>query len=282
MERIGIPFRTGQLAGACFSSNGHSAGPCVILCHGAFEYKENFFPFARHLAGAGIHAIVIDMPGHGQSTGDRFHIDIPAWVAAISATIEYASQQVADPDRIGLFGFSSGGTAVLEAAICDPRIKAIATLDATVRNYMNAWDTVLFKLLIGLGKTKKRLTGTDWRVNLTNVLEKAEVACDPDVNQQIVSDPRMIEAYRCLPLPGAAPCAFVDTIERVDAIRIPSLILHGKEDRIDPLDSAHLLYNRLTCEKSLEIIPNSGHCGHLDTNGDMIMRLVGQWMTSHL
>ncbi len=282
MERIGIPFRTGHLAGACFSSNGSSAGPCVILCHGAFEYKENFFPFARHLAKQGIHAVVIDMPGHGQSCGERFHIDIPAWVSAISSTIDFISQAIADPGRIGIFGFSSGGTAVLEAAICDHRIKVLATLDATVRNYMNVWDTFLFKLLIGLGVTKKRLTGTDWRVDLTGVLKKAHVASDSGVNQQIISDPRMIEAYHGFPLPGAAPCAFVDTLRRVDAVCVPTLVLHGKDDRIDPLESAYLLYNRLTCIKSLEIIPDSGHCGHLDTNCDMIMELVAEWMMLHL
>ncbi len=284
-QNITIDLSGETLAAALFfPAGGHSApAPCLIFCHGAFEKKENFFEFAEFLSGSGIAAITMDMPGHGESGGPRSYLDMDQWVRTITAAIDYLSTQKSiDAERIGAFGFSSGGTAVLEATLAEPRIKAIVTLDATVRNYLNIWETLFFKFLLGASRVKKRLTGTDWRFNMLWVLKSATVAYDPAVNRQIINDPALIEAYSAFPLPGAASCAFVDTLTRVHGIQIPTLVMHGKEDKVDPPETARLLFDALTCEKSLELIPESGHSGHLDTQKTAIMAHTSQWAQTYL
>ncbi len=283
MQQMTIQTDTGAVAGALFAPDAAGPFPCVVLCHGAFEYKENFFSFCRGLTRQGLAAAAIDMPGHGESAGDRYAIDVDAWVSAICAAIDFLiDEPVADAQRMGAFGFSSGGTAVLEAALKEPRIRALATLDATVQNYMGTWDTFLFKMLTRIGGLKKQLTGSDLRLNLQSVLKKAHVAYDPAVNEAIVSDPRLLAAYAALPLPGAAACAFVDTMDRVGGITAPTLVMHGENDQIDTKETAFQLFERLDCEKSIEIIPESGHCGHLDTHHEMILDLLANWMSTHL
>ena len=284
-QHITIDFTGGDLSAALFTPDNASSGsfPCLIICHGAFDQKENFFEFAEFLAGQNIAAITVDMPGHGDSAGPRFHLDMNQWVKAIQAVIEYLNRSSSiDPDRIGAFGFSSGGTAVLEAALVERRIKALITLDATVRNYLKFWESVFFKSLIGVGKVKKRLTGTDWRLNMRNVLKSATVAFDPELNKEIINDPSLVAAYSAMPLPGAAACAFVDTITRVGRIKIPTLVIHGREDKVDPPETGQRLFNALTCEKSLELIPESGHSGHLDTQKTTVMSLTGNWAKRYL
>jgi len=284
-EKIEIPIDREKVAGVLFKTNTNpkNPSPCLVICHGAFEYKENFFDLAAYLAKQGLSSAVIDMPGHGESSGDRFHINIDRWVQAIRATVDYLTTRPdIDERRIGAFGFSSGGTAVLEAALAEPRLKALITLDATVRNYLNLWDTFTFKAINVIGILKKKITGTDLHLKLVHVLKNAQVAHDPNVNQSIVSDPKMIAAYSAFPLPGAAPCAFVDTIRRIDKISIPTLILHGKEDHIDPPETAEMIFKTLTCEKALELLPQSGHCGHLDTHKDKMMQLTAEWALKHL
>ncbi|MFP4531771.1 MAG: alpha/beta hydrolase [Desulfobacterales bacterium] len=284
-RNITIDFSGETLKAALFPADGSNpaAAPCLILCHGAFERKENFFEFAEFLAGQNIAAIAVDMPGHGESAGPRSHLDMGEWVKAIQAVIDdLSSHQGIDPARIGAFGFSSGGTAVLEAALAESRIKAIVTLDATVRNYLNIRETLFFKFLVSAGRVKKRLTGTGWRFNMLSVLKSATVAYDPTINRQIINDPSLIEAYSAFPLPGAASCAFVDTISRVHAIQIPTLVMHGKEDKVDPPETAKMLFDALTCEKSLELIPESGHSGHLDTQKTAIMAHTRQWAQTYL
>jgi len=284
-KNIAIDLSGELLKAALFpaDSSNPAPAPCLIICHGAFERKENFFEFSEFLSSQGIDAIAVDMPGHGESAGPRSHLDMGEWVKAIQAVIDYlSSNQIIDPERIGLFGFSSGGTAVLEAAMVEPRIKALVTLDATVRNYLSIWETLFFKSLVTASRVKKKLTGTDWRFNMRWVLKSANVAFDPAVNQQILNDPSLLEAYSAFPLPGAAACAFVDTLNRVGEIQIPTLVMHGREDQVDPPATARLLYDALTCEKSLELIPESGHSGHLDTQKSAIMALTSEWAQKYL
>jgi len=276
-SNIQIPCKSDTISGCIFTPDVFTEKhpPCVIICHGAFEYKENFFELASFLAENEISSVVIDMPGHGDSFGERYNINIELWVLAIQATIDYLERHPGiDRNRIGAFGFSSGGTAVLEAAITEPRIKALVTLDATVQNYLGLFDTITFKTLIFIGKIKRRVTGTDLRLKLLHVLKNAQVAFDPKVNQAVISDPKMIAAYSAFPLPGAAPTAFVDTIDRIDSISVPTLVMHGKNDQVDPPETATLLYESLKCKKSLSFLKNSGHCGHLDSQKIKMMQLT--------
>jgi len=105
---------------------------------------------------------------------------------------------------------------------------------------------------------------------------------DLTVNPSIISDPRMIDAYSAFPLPGAAPCAFVDTIKRIHKISIPPLVMHGEDDHIDPLKTAKMIFESLTCKKLIEFLPQSGHCGHLDTQKLKMMQLTADWSLKHL
>lgn len=282
-----VSIRSGQdtVSGVLFSpARSHPGGyPCIIVCHGAFESKENFFDFCGHLSQNDICSVVMDMPGHGESSGEKFHINIDQWVCAIRATIDFLSTAPEiDPGRIGIFGFSSGGTAAVEAALVDPRIKILITLDATVRNYLGFKDTLVFKAINFFGKLKKTITGSGIRLDLTYLLKTVSAAFDPAVNEIIISDPKIRAAYASFPFPGAAQCAFVDTIRRVHRIQIPTLIIHGKEDRVDPPQTAQLFFERLKCIKDLKLIDHSGHCGYLDSQKDQIMDLTVGWAKTYL
>jgi alpha-beta hydrolase superfamily lysophospholipase len=282
-----LSFRYGKnnISGVLFPPQRRHPGgnSCIIICHGAFERKENFFEFCGRLSQNDICAAVIDMPGHGESTGEKFHIHIDHWVCAIRGAIDFlSSAPEIDPTRIGIFGFSSGGTAAVEATIVEPRIKALITLDATIRNYLNLTDTLIFISLNTIGKIKKKLTGSDLKLNLTHLLKTISAAYDPAVNEKIISDPNIRAAYAAFPFPGAAQCAFVDTIQRVSRIQIPTLIIHGKEDQVDSPQTARLFFDRLTCIKDLKLIDHSGHCGYMDSQKNQVMDLTIHWVKKHL
>src|SRR6266478_1521859 len=124
-----------ELAGTLFLPASSHPCPSLIVCHGAGDFKENYFELCEFLAGKGIAALAIDMHGHGASGGARFHVNINEWVADVQAAIKFlASHPQIDPDKICGFGISSGGTAILEAAVIDSKLKVLVALDATVRN----------------------------------------------------------------------------------------------------------------------------------------------------
>src|SRR5438094_78027 len=103
--------------------------PVLIICHGAGEFKENYFELCELLAGRGVATLAIDMHGHGQSAGERFYVTMRQWVADVQAAIDFLlTHPKIDGKKIGAFGLSSGGTAILEAAvICGADVQKTAS-----------------------------------------------------------------------------------------------------------------------------------------------------------
>ena len=126
-----------KVAAALFLPEGEKPAPALIVCHGAGEYKENYFEMCEQLCRKGVAALAVDMHGHGKSGGERYYVDMREWVADVIAAVDFLSNDSRiETGRIGAFGLSSGGTAILEAALVEPRLKALIALDATVRTSM--------------------------------------------------------------------------------------------------------------------------------------------------
>ncbi|MGC9323484.1 MAG: alpha/beta hydrolase [Desulfomonilia bacterium] len=282
-EPVTFFSRSEQIAGMLFHPCPPQCSPALVLCHGALDFKENYFELACHLAEHGIAALVLDMHGNGESQGLRYHVNIGLWVEDIRSALDFLEgHPLIDAKKIGAFGLSSGGTAILEAALVEPRLKTLITLDATVRNPLTWTDSVIMRLFVWLGHLKRFLTGDDLHLEMNWAFSKTEVASDPDVNRMWRENPRVRAMWSSFPLPGAAQSVFVDTITRVGSIRIPTLVLHGAEDRIDSPETARMLYHALNCVKDLCIIEGNGHIGHLDRNKKTVMELTTQWALNHL
>jgi len=282
-QRVQFPSLGEQLTAALFLPRGDAPCPAMIVCHGTGEFKENYFELCECLAERGVAALAVDMHGHGESEGERFYVDMEQWVADVRAAVEFlSSHPKVGSGRIGAFGLSSGGTAILEAALVEPRLKALVALDATVRNSLPWVFALVLKGLILFGKIKKQLTKKDFRLSMVKLLEGVRMAADPEVDRRLRANPRSVEAFKAFPLPGAAHSFFVTTLERVSGITSPTLVLWGQEDQLDPPETAKLLYNALMCKKQLHIIPGNGHVGHLDQNRGQVFALTADWALENL
>jgi len=272
-----------ELAGVLFLPEDKRKTSVLIICHGAGEFKENYFELCELLASRGVATLALDMHGHGQSAGERYYVNMRQWVADVQAAIDFLLKHPRiDGNKIGAFGLSSGGTAILEAAVVDPRLKALVALDATVRNSLPFALSAFLKLFVFLGKVKKFFTHTDLRIPLAKMSGGMHLASDPELDKKLQSDPRALAAYNSFPFPGAAEAFFVNTIKRVSSIAIPTLILWGEDDQVDPPETGRLLFAALTCKKQLHIIPGNGHAGHLDRHRDKVFSLTADWMLENL
>lgn len=255
----------------------------VVISHGAHGDRKQFLPMAEQLARQGIVVLVPDMHGHGESEGARFHVRMAQWVPDIGACLDWLeTQPFVDPARLGALGFSSGGTAVLEAAGVDQRLKALVTLDATVRSVIGAFERLFFLLLSRLGKWKERMTGQQLHVPLYPIARFSKVACDPQVNQAVLGDPEFRKAYWRYPLPGALESLVVNIMGGLNQLSLPVCVIHGEQDRLDPPSSARALFECLAGEKALHLIPDSGHMGHMDYGRQVIFDLACDWFKRHL
>jgi len=282
-EEISFPSKGAAIRGTLFIPEADRQIPAIVVCHGALDFKENYSELCAYLARSGIAALALDMHGHGASEGQRLHVDIGAWVEDIRGAIAYLDHcPKVNPSCIGVFGLSSGGTAVLEAALVEPRIKAVITLDATVRNTLSPLGYLGVMILTAIGHITRLITGEDLRVSMVGPFCNAQVACDPEVNRRWKENPKMLSMWAAFPFPGGVPSVVVDTITRVHRITVPTLVIHGGDDKVDPPETARALYAALTCAKRLCIIPGNGHLGHMDTNKGQVMKLIADWARAHL
>jgi alpha-beta hydrolase superfamily lysophospholipase len=256
--------------------------PVLIVTHGAGEFKENYLEMADHLSKRGISCLLMDMHGHGASGGKRYHVCIKEWVADLKAAIDYLeTREDIDSTQISGFGLSSGGTAILEAAVTETRLRALVALDATVMNTLPWSITLTMSTMSALGYVKRLFTGEDLRISIVKLLDEVELASDPEINARLRVDPGKVRAFKNFPMPGAAAAFFVNTISRVAKIKATTLVIWGEDDQLDPVSTAHTLYEKLTCEKGIEIVKGNGHAGHLDRNRKQVFELTANWLLKH-
>lgn len=100
----------------------------VILLHGFLQNRNSVTPWAIRLAQAGFRCAVLDLRGHGASTGK--HISFGAFEARdVSAVIDDLGRRGWDVSRVGLLGVSYGASVALLTAGRDARITSVVAFE---------------------------------------------------------------------------------------------------------------------------------------------------------
>jgi dipeptidyl aminopeptidase/acylaminoacyl peptidase len=97
----------------------------VVLVHGDGGNRGDVLPELEILNEQGFAVLAFDWPGQGESGG------VHGWDEAERASLRgaldwLASQPAIDAHRIGGFGFSMGGFPLVQVAVVDPRLRALA------------------------------------------------------------------------------------------------------------------------------------------------------------
>jgi pimeloyl-ACP methyl ester carboxylesterase len=100
----------------------------LVFLHGYLQDKRFLTPWAIRLAQEGYRCVVVDLRGHGASTGQ--HISFGAFEAAdIAAVIDDLARRDWDVSRVGLFGVSYGASVALLTAGRDKRVRAVVAFE---------------------------------------------------------------------------------------------------------------------------------------------------------
>jgi pimeloyl-ACP methyl ester carboxylesterase len=224
------------------------------------------------------------MRGHGTSEGNRYSCDKDQWTADVVSAMDYLeTRPEVKKGRFGLVGLSSGGTAVLRAAARpDPRVKAVVPMAATIQTTLSAAERAIFAVLRAAGVVKRALTGSDLRGNLTSIANTMVTAEDPAVDEHFHTAPPLLDAFAHVPFPGVWNGFIVDIRDELGCVDVPTLVIHGTQDQMEPVGGARVLYEALTCEKELHVVEGSGHLLHLDYRKDEVLALLLDWLQRHL
>jgi len=134
LEYFEVPFEGTKLPGFFWKAP-HAKGPTktLLMIGGGETFIEDlFFYIAPQARERGYNFMTIDLPGQGLMplTGQVFRTDN---FKPMKKVVDYAlSRPEVDPDKLAAYGISGGGLFVPQAAMHDPRIKAIAMCSGVV------------------------------------------------------------------------------------------------------------------------------------------------------
>ena len=131
----GVSFYSGgvRLAGDLYQPDDRGNGerrPGIVLCCGYTGVKNLYLDdMARRFAAAGFVALTFDYKGWGQSAGLPLRLAPYGRVEDTQAALTFlATQPQVDPDRLGLYGISYGGSTATFTAAIDRRVRAVVSV----------------------------------------------------------------------------------------------------------------------------------------------------------
>ncbi|QXD15393.1 prolyl oligopeptidase family serine peptidase [Rhodocaloribacter litoris] len=229
---VKVPYEGSHMPGYFFKAKATltEPGPLVIMFGGLDSCAEElWFGPALLLNERGVSVLVLDGPGQGGALRlNGLHTRHDYEVPATTAFDWAIANLPVDPGRIGIMAVSMGGYMAARAAAFESRFRACAIWGA-VWNYSDTWDNRSDDH--PLAPILMHILGVD---DMKSAREKLQL----------------------FTLDGVA-----------EQIRIPTFISHGEDDRQNVVAHAYRLYEALTCEKHLHIVPKeetgSAHC-HVD------------------
>jgi pimeloyl-ACP methyl ester carboxylesterase len=238
-------------SGALYASTGGKkfdpAQPTIVFIHGAGMDHSVWALQTRYFAHHGRNVLAVDLPGHGRSAGPGL-AGIDAMAACVLAALDAVGAK-----RAALVGHSMGALAALAAAARAPdRIGALALLgvapmmpvhpDLLAEAASGAHNAVDLMVTWAVGRQAQLganaapglwLTGAAMRL-----LERADAAV-------LAADLAACDAYR-----NAAAVA--------EAVRCPTLLLLGGDDRMTPPGKA-IAFARAFHDGKSRVLPGCGH-----------------------
>ena len=249
-----------------------SARLTFAVVHGLGEHAGRYSDFAKAMAERGFGTFALDLRGHGNSAGQRGHVDSwTEWVEDISSFLAVVEREAGG--EVVPLGHSFGGAALLSAVVAGsvPNARRFIVSSPALR-------------------TKVAVPG--WKVTLGNVSSRVvpRLALSNEVDAGTLSRiPEVVEAYRNDPLvhPKISSRLYTewrratdDVMARAHLIKLPFLILAGTDDRlIDPAGSEEL-HRRTPATSELHLLPGRYHEPFNDIGREEVFDVIARWLAA--
>jgi dipeptidyl aminopeptidase/acylaminoacyl peptidase len=220
--------------------------PAIIICHGVGANRSDFTELAVLLSKRGYFVLQFDFRAHGESGGSRTSLGYHEQKDIIAALHFLTSRTEIDAERVGIHGFSMGGSAAILAAASTGAFSAVVADSAFTSLRDQARDAI---------------TGF------------YHLPSFPFLHLTVLG----YELYFQTRVNSISPVKAITTIAPK-----PVLIIAGEGDRLIPADNGRKLFAAAGEPKELMIVPGAEHGGTLAAAGDEYEKRVGGFFDRYL
>ena len=243
----------------------------LLIAHGLAEHSGRYEHFAAFFVARGYAVFALDHIGHGKSDGDRCHIGrFSEYTDGISLLLDRAREECPGIPVV-LVGHSMGGLIATRFLIehqadfdgcilSGAAVKPAVELSPIQRFMMRFFSRVLPKLRV-------------------LQLDASEVSRDPAVVESYRRDPLVFTGKVTARLAEQLFSTMTWIEDRLGAIELPMLILHGSADGLTSPEGSKMLHQKISSRhKKLTIYEGLYHEIYNEPEQDEVMTDVANWL----
>ncbi|MFO1539901.1 MAG: alpha/beta fold hydrolase [Chloroflexota bacterium] len=199
----------------------------VLVVHGVAEHSGRYARTMDLLADAGIAVAAYDHRGHGRSSGGRGHVD--GWedlTGDVGRMLAEVRSGAAD-HPVAILAHSMGGLIALDAVLAGRAAPDLLVLSAPgLGDALPGWQHALAPVVAAVAP----------RLRFPNAWDGSVLSRDPSVAAAAAADPLNLRAVTArLGAGGFAAQKRVNAaVAGLPAAPLPTLVLHGTDDRLVP------------------------------------------------
>ena len=242
------------------------------VVHGLGEYSGRYERFAKGMAAHGMATYAVDLRGHGESSGQRGHVDSWAqWVDDAATFVAHVESQA--HGEVLPLGHSFGGVVMLSTVRSGKLSRA--------RRFVLSSPALKLKLKVpgwqaGLVKVMSRFAPT---FSNNNEVDAATVSRIPEVVDAYRTD-SLVHHKISARLFSEWQRAAAENLERAGDIKIPFLIVAGTADRLIDSDGSTQLHQRAPKMSELRLLEGRYHEPFNDLGSEEVFALIADWVRS--
>ena len=216
---------------------------CVIMVHGYRSDGASILSPIKKMKDWGYNLLIPDLRGHGQSEGDYIGM---GWDDRLDV-LDWIDYILKDNPyaQIVLYGVSMGGATVLNASGEKLPLQVKAVIEDC--GYTDVWD--IFKTHIDMNELESTIA-----LHLASFVTKIRAGY-------------LLEE--------------VSPLEQVKKSHVPTLFIHGKDDRFVPVSMVDELYEACQAPKEKLIIPDAQHANSCAVDSKLYFSKIHEFIQKY-
>jgi alpha-beta hydrolase superfamily lysophospholipase len=242
-----------------------------IVVHGLGEHGGRYQQLAEWFTPLGATVYAMDQRGHGRSGGQRGHApSMKVLLDDIEAVVERARDESGAP--LVMIGHSFGGLLAIAYALDRPTQLDRAVFSAPAllpKVRVPAWKQALARVLPKVAP----------RTSFTNEIDPDVLSHDPAIARTYTTDP-LVHKQITAGLYASTIAQGEAFIARAPELRVPFLLLHGRDDQIvDPIGSQRFFAGATAPGRAFCLYPGLYHEIFNEVEHEKVFQDIESWLT---